>query len=339
MQKLKIKKENLVKLLDGLKDKTNLLAPQTDKYGDTYFTQVKDAAKIQLNHFKPVMPAVREVLFGQVADMIRFKKGRRSTKIKSIDQSEGTVIFGLPSCDLAGIIYCDIFFTKREFVDFYYQQARKKLTLISLVCTTPPNESCFCAAMNQGPFLKNGFDLQLTDLGNGYYFAEVGGRKGKALISDQLFEEATDEDIKQLKVIQKKAKQAASNEMVNKKQVLEKMKQEPLKEKMIQKISDKCISCGACNYACPTCTCFNVVDHAGQKEGVRKRILDSCILSGYFRMAGGHNPKGDKNQRTRNRYYCKLTWDQEKFGDSGCVGCGRCLDSCPVDIDIKEVMQ
>ena len=82
-----------------------------------------------------------------------------------------------------------------------------------------------------------------------------------------------------------------------------------------------------------------MIDLGDEKGGVRKRILDSCILGGYFRMAGGHNPKSDKVQRTRNRYFCKLIWDKEKFEDSGCVGCGRCLDACPVDIDIKEVMK
>ena len=33
------------------------------------------------------------------------------------------------------------------------------------------------------------------------------------------------------------------------------------------------------------------------------------------------------------------SWDKEKFGDSGCVGCGRCLDACPVKIDIKDVIK
>lgn len=335
--KLKIKNEGLIKFLDFLKDKVNLLAPQTDKYGDTYLAQVKDAKKIELKHFKPLLPAVREVLFGQVQEMIKYSKEKGGTKLSGVDQSEETIVFGLPSCDVSAILYNDKFFAEREFVDPYYKQARDKLTLISVGCVTPPNDSCFCASMGHGPFSKKGFDLQLTDLGNGEFFVEVGSEKGKKLISD-LFEKAADASVKKQKDIVLKAEKLATKD-IDKKKTLENMGRKPLDEKIIKEITDRCISCGACNYACPTCTCFNVVDLGDEKGGVRKRVLDSCIFGGYFRMAGGHNPKGDRKQRTRNRYFCKLIWDKEKFGDSGCVGCGRCLDSCPVDIDIKEVMR
>jgi len=43
---------------------------------------------------------------------------------------------------------------------------------------------------------------------------------------------------------------------------------------------------------------------------------------------------------TRARYRQWLThklgtwWDQ--FGESGCVGCGRCITWCPVGIDLTE---
>ena len=337
--KLKIKKDDLIKFLDSLKGSANLLAPQTDKYGDTYLAQVKDASKVLLKHFKPVMPAVREVLFGQVQDMIKFSKQKDSTKLEDLDDSEETIIFGVPACDISSIVYNDKFFAEREFVDSYYKRARDKLTLISMACVTPPNESCFCASMGHGPVAEKGFDLQLIELGDGSFLVEVGSEKGAKLVAGSLFEKANDADVKKRGEVEAKAKKLATKPEVNKDKVLENMGREPLDEKQIKEITDRCISCGACNYTCPTCTCFNVIDLANEKGGVRKRILDSCILGGYFRMAGGHNPKGDRAQRTRNRYFCKLIWDKEKFGDSGCVGCGRCLDSCPVDIDIKEVMK
>ena len=43
--------------------------------------------------------------------------------------------------------------------------------------------------------------------------------------------------------------------------------------------------------------------------------------------------------RLRNRFYCKFCYYPEDFGPLGCVGCGRCVVSCPVDVDITEVMQ
>lgn len=336
MKKLKIKSEKVKAFLESIKEKANLFAPQTDKYGDTYLQKVTDVNSVEIRHFKPLMPVVREVLFRQVEDMLKYSKKKGNTKVKNVDQSEETIIFGLPACDIEGILYCDNFFAKREYVDFYYKQARKKLTLISIGCITPPNETCFCKSMGHGPFSKKGFDIQLTDVGDGYFYAEAKGKKGESLASSDFFEAATAEDEVKVKGIKKQAEKLTKKKGLNKKKTLEEMGRKPLS---VSEINDRCISCGGCNYVCPTCTCFNVIDLGDEKGGVRQRVLDSCIFAGYFRMAGGHNPKGVKNQRTNNRYFCKLIWDKEKFGDSGCVGCGRCLDSCPVEIDIKEVMK
>ncbi|MBU0687094.1 MAG: 4Fe-4S dicluster domain-containing protein [Candidatus Margulisbacteria bacterium] len=341
MKNLKVKTQNLVKLLDALKDASNLLAPQTDKYGDTYFQQVVDASQVVLKHFKPLMPAVREVLFGQLEDMITFKDTASGTKIKPVKAAKDTILFGLPNCDLDGILYNDEFFAKREFADFYYVNARKKLTIITLACLTPPNENCFCASMGHGPFAEKGFDLQLTDMGDGFFLVNIGSKKGQKIVDDNssLFEAAGEADLSKWKELKQQAEESTTKKDVNKKKALDNMGRTPLKEQMIIEISDRCISCGACNYTCPTCTCFNVIDHKKDKAGTRKRVLDSCILGGYFRMAGGHNPKEAKEDRTRNRYFCKLLWDKEKLGDSGCVGCGRCLDACPVKVDIKDVIK
>ena len=44
------------------------------------------------------------------------------------------------------------------------------------------------------------------------------------------------------------------------------------------------------------------------------------------------------NHRLRNRFYCKFMYYPVDFGPLGCVGCGRCIDACPVNIDILEVV-
>ncbi|MDP2952975.1 MAG: 4Fe-4S dicluster domain-containing protein, partial [Chloroflexota bacterium] len=34
----------------------------------------------------------------------------------------------------------------------------------------------------------------------------------------------------------------------------------------------------------------------------------------------------------------KLLYFSQKFGSLQCTGCGRCVASCPVNIDIREIM-
>ena len=110
-----------------------------------------------------------------------------------------------------------------------------------------------------------------------------------------------------------------------------------------QELAERCLSCHACTYACPTCRCFDVRDEtvaagSGSAHIRRLRAWDSCLSPAYRRIAGGHNPRPDRAQRLRNRYYCKFCYSPLDFGTVACVGCGRCIDVCPTGVDIVEVL-
>ena len=63
----------------------------------------------------------------------------------------------------------------------------------------------------------------------------------------------------------------------------------------------------------------------------------ACIRCSH-RHASGHNPRGTKVDRVRQRFMHKLKYYVDKY-DNGiqCVGCGRCVQMCPVNIDIRRV--
>jgi sulfhydrogenase subunit beta (sulfur reductase) len=108
-------------------------------------------------------------------------------------------------------------------------------------------------------------------------------------------------------------------------------------------MAERCLSCRICAYICPSCRCFDVRDEAlpaenGQKQSERVRCWDSCNGIPYRRVAGGHNPRFMKNQRLRNRFYCKFYYFPQHYGPVSCTGCGRCIDACPVNVDITEVL-
>mgnify|MGYP001094651730 CR=1 FL=1 len=42
--------------------------------------------------------------------------------------------------------------------------------------------------------------------------------------------------------------------------------------------------------------------------------------------------------RLRNRFYCKFYYYPQQYGPIACTGCGRCVESCPVNVDITEVL-
>ena len=103
-------------------------------------------------------------------------------------------------------------------------------------------------------------------------------------------------------------------------------------------VAFSCINCGTCTYLCPTCWCFDIQDENFGKSGVRMRNWDSCMFPLFSLHGSGHNPRGQKVQRVRQRFMHKLKYYVDKY-NSGiqCVGCGRCIRHCPVNIDIRNV--
>jgi ferredoxin len=98
--------------------------------------------------------------------------------------------------------------------------------------------------------------------------------------------------------------------------------------------AELCYSCGSCNLVCPTCYCFDVRDEVSWdlKSGHRERFWDGCLLAPFARVAGNHNFRGTREARYRHRYYRKGMYIPGKIGESGCVGCGRCIGACTAGI-------
>ena len=105
-----------------------------------------------------------------------------------------------------------------------------------------------------------------------------------------------------------------------------------------EQAAKKCLTCGTCTFVCPTCYCFDISQENRMREGTRFRCWDSCMFSAYTEMAGGHNPRADKLPRVRQRFMHKLCFFEQRYGKSLCVGCGRCVEKCPVALDITVLI-
>jgi len=65
---------------------------------------------------------------------------------------------------------------------------------------------------------------------------------------------------------------------------------------------------------------------------------ESFQSAGFTKIAGGHDPRANKGIRMRQRFAHKRLYFPEQFGVRHCIGCGRCVKSCPVNIDIREII-
>jgi len=333
-------KEKLTDFLENLKKKYRIYVPCQD--GDAVLFQPFDGEK-PLCLDRPATVSPKSVIFPQTDILFSFdyRKSSEDPKQVSIELTENldfpeTVIFGSRPCDAKGFLIYDRPYTQTDMPDIYYKGRREKTTIITLACNYP-SPGCFCTSVGGDPADKEGSDILMTDVGTGYFFEAVTA-KGEEIVEDAVFEDGSS--------YQEKA-QAAH------KAVADLVKKpfdstEGLPEKLLSLFENdafweaeaaKCISCGACTYLCPTCYCFNITDEQAGSKGERIRSWDACMFYHFTLEASGHNPRPLKQQRLKNRVGHKFSYYPKKYeGAIACCGCGRCIRSCPVSVDISEIV-
>ena len=191
--------------------------------------------------------------------------------------------------------------------------------------------------MGSHPSDKEGSDILFTAVEGGFVL-EVVTEKGQALVEGAGFVDAAD------KAAEAEAAHAAAAASLNPApeltHVMEKVASRFTDKAFWDKETVKCLSCGACTYLCPTCQCFTITDEGSQLDGRRLRSWDSCMTPLFTLETSGHNPRPSKADRMRNRVSHKFSFYPERYdGFFSCVGCGRCVVSCPVSLDIRHMVQ
>lgn len=337
-----IEKSDINELLKETIKDWSVYIPQKNFGDDIWFEvlpkedkKLTEALKRVSLEDEDIVISPKDIFFPQLETMFEFKK----ENVKETIESSSKLLFGIKPCDLKGVLFVDDFF-KRNLEDKYYLSRIQDRFIIVIGCLQPPRPSaCFCASAKTGPFAESGYDLQFIDIGDAY-LVEVGSPKGEEFLSKytNFFKDFSGDADKIINQIKSKACDSVELKVDFQKALNRMEDDEFIPEENYKSISERCIYCGACLYACPTCTCFNVFDQV-KEEGIRCRNWDACVFEGYTREASGHNPREDKKTRTARRYEHKLKYDNKVTGISGCVACGRCLTSCPVNIGMSKFIR
>ncbi|MGD8243935.1 MAG: 4Fe-4S dicluster domain-containing protein [Anaerolineae bacterium] len=274
--------------------------------------------------------SAKEYVLPDTEVILRIKQQGKQVELEERLPPDPQVLFGIRPCDAHGLSVIDALFLEEDPVDRIYQHYRERTVLVGLACPEMW-EGCFCTSMGGGPHDPTHLDVLLWQADGGYGVQGL-TEKGISLLAKLTAEER-------------------SAELVPYVEDAEAVPMAPPREwrslftdQIWRRHGERCLSCRICTYVCPTCRCFDVTDRTTEmRPGVtrieRIRVWDACTSTNYRRVAGGHNPRATKPDRLRNRFLCKFCYYPEDFGPTGCVGCGRCIVSCPVDIDITEVMR
>jgi sulfhydrogenase subunit beta (sulfur reductase) len=328
-----LRKDRLESFLERLLEVRVVFAPV--KKGDMVFVERIHAPEEALLDYQNTKESPKSALFPERETLFRYRveKGKVELDVPR-GKEKGQVLFGIRPCDARGLLLLDRVFGG-DCSDPYYADKRANTVIASLGCVNP-NPTCFCHSMGGGPCSPEGSDLFFLDLGD-RYLAEAGSDRGAALLEDQAFEDADEEALALSEKIKTEA--AASMQPLTLKENMEKQLEQLFDDPAWNELAETCLGCGICTYLCPTCHCFDLCDEASVQTGERIRIWDSCQFLLFTQHASGFNPRPTVKERFRQRIMHKLSYLPKSQSMTGCVGCGRCVTECPVNLDIREVMK
>lgn len=325
------------------KDGRRVLVP-TEKPGpkrSVVFEPWKEGKPFTLE--KATVPPKAAVL-PQCETLVRYKKTKDPANPENVTltvddtiNAEETVVFACRPCDARGFAVLDRPYLQGPFVDPYYKARREKLTVISISCPSGCS-TCFCHWIGAGPTSTEGSDIMMTGIEGGYTLQAL-TEKGEALLGTSSLPDGADKQ--PLAEAARKAAWASLIPAPNIKNAQQKVAAKFNDADFWQKMTDRCLSCGACTYFCPTCYCFSITDEGeamSEAGGKRLRSWDNCMSSLFTREASGHNPRMQKAFRMRNRVSHKFSTYPENWGTFSCNGCGRCITNCPVCLDIRSIV-
>jgi sulfhydrogenase subunit beta (sulfur reductase) len=328
-----IDRDHIASWLDALTGSFTLLAP-ADIQGVLLYRPVKESSEILWDFGRPVL-SIKDAFFPATEQLLTIEKSLGNIEIKETLPDGAQVIFGVRPCDAKGLKALDAVFLDTEPEDIYFARRRENTTLIGLACKEM-GETCFCTSLGGSPDDPQDMDVMISEVEGGYKIQAVTD-KGCKLLSDYGLEpsywDLYDGTEKVRNTDKTKTLDAGSIQWPDR-----------FSDDYWASMSERCLSCRICAYVCPACRCFDLRDEAlpsthARQSFERIRCWDSCTSERYRLIAGGHNSRPTKEQRLRNRVFCKFYYYPQQYGPTACTGCGRCVESCPVNIDMLEVLE
>ena len=327
-----ISKGTFVELLDDLLERYTVFAPTMRDAGvDVDRIRASSEALLDVPNSKRTP---KSVFFPQSEVMFTYDLGQ-DEDVEVPDEPGPAVLFGIRPCDARSFTLLDKVFDYPAYRDTYYLQRRDNTTVIGSACLHPQS-TCFCTSVGGDPFDVWGMDILTVDLGDRVLVRFI-TEKGEALLgNDPRLEDAAAADGDQIEHLAEEARAGIRSE-VRTDGVQEKLAG-MFEDPFWDELHERCAGCGVCTYLCSTCHCFDIVDEVLESEGKRIRLWDSCMFPLFTLHTTGHNPRLSGKERMRQRVMHKFCYFPENYGEIACVGCGRCVQYCPVNMDIREVI-
>ncbi len=330
-----LKKEDFNEFIKRLAEISKVTAPVKRGLKNFAFEEVTSGENVSLAYIPTILPP-KKYFMPQAERLIEYNKSENKWEV--VLKSEKLIIFGVRTCDLAGIQCLNMVFSEAP-KDVNYLARRDNITIISFECNFYCDEYASCHIVdNHVP--KGGYDLFFTELKD-LYMVHINTEVAESIIKNtKIFDEVNDVNFKELEALREKKNEIFKDEVNSNYKELKLIFDKSFEAKIWDDLDKRCVACGNCTNVCPTCYCFDVIDdiNLDLNTGVRYRKWDSCQNEEFAKIAGGESFRKTRSQRQRHRYMRKFKYSVDKYNKYFCTGCGRCTRACMAGISLKETI-
>ena len=280
----------------------------------------------------------KDFFFPQTENLMDFKvEGKNIEIIDTRTECEDFVVFGVRACDVKSFDVLDRVFLADP-VDTYYKNRRDHGIIMSLACTKP-HETCFCGTFGIDAADPAG-DVVCFKTDDALYM-QPKTQKGEKLLEsiEGITEQADEKAVSEQQEVTRKRLAALPLANLSADSFGDGKTKEFFDAPEWKELSESCLGCGTCTFVCPTCQCYDIKDFNTGHGVKRFRCWDSCMYSEFTKMSAGQ-PRLTQLERFRQRFMHKLVYfPTNNDGMFSCVGCGRCVSKCPIQMNIVKVMK
>lgn len=277
--------------------------------GKIIFGKIEKPSQAIFFKNKPIIPFKRILLLN-------------GQSVETYNSDKKIALIGLSNCDIWALFYF-----LEEFKHVELLPKRENILIIGAECR--PDRFCFCEKMGTDKYAP--FDLFIQDENKNISIFS-GTKKGEDLLKKADIKKIIKKPI--LRPIREK-----TTKFDNK--IIEKIVNNRTEnEEFWQGIANNCFGCGACTAVCPLCFCTRQVfknDLCGKANQCLE--WDSCFAKRFSEVTNHYDYRAENVDRLYNWYHHKFVRAKYEHDHFLCTGCGRCIEACPANLNLKNILE